>query len=102
MGDGRTALVYAAFNGHLENVRCLLESSSSDETHASSLDGARDTALLFAAIHGHVEVVHLLLEVAVTSPETRHAALKLAADHGHHAVVELLVCYSAVDLQYSA
>jgi len=81
--DQRTAVVYAAFNGHIDNVGCLLEKEP-------AAPGTCDPALLFAAMNGHVEVVRLLLEAAVASEENRQAAMRSAAERGHHSVVELL------------
>mmetsp|Transcript_88864 Transcript_88864/g.240950 ORF Transcript_88864/g.240950 Transcript_88864/m.240950 type:complete len:148 (-) Transcript_88864:117-560(-) len=53
---GRTALIYAAANGSLDALRCLVELGADLEAR----DERRRTALLAAAEAGHVEVVRLL------------------------------------------
>ena len=51
-------MYFAAFKGHLEVLRLLLEAGA--DKNAANANGA--TALMAAALKGHLEVVRLLLE----------------------------------------
>ncbi len=51
-----TSLMYAAAEGHLENVKILLGNKA--DPSRNDIDG--DNALAFARKNGHIEVVKLL------------------------------------------
>jgi ankyrin repeat protein len=56
--DGSTPLHWAAWKGHIEIARLLLQNGA--EVNAKSNDGS--APLHWAAIHGHVNILHLLVE----------------------------------------
>ncbi|KAI9674017.1 MAG: hypothetical protein M1829_003860 [Trizodia sp. TS-e1964] len=87
---GKTALIWAAWNGHEAVVQLLLEKGANVE--AKDNDGW--TALIRAAWEGHEAVVQLLLEKganAETKDNYERTALIYAAWNGHEAVVQLLL-----------
>lgn len=55
--EGKTALLYAAENGHMDLVRLLLENDAA-VNHADNME---NTALMLASGNGHADVVNLLL-----------------------------------------
>ena len=93
--NGATPLILAAWMGHLEVVRLLVEAGA-DSSHATLDFGM--TALHSAAQNGHVEVACLLIEnrgdidKGTTCGET---PLYLAAKNGHVDVVGLLLAARA-------
>jgi ankyrin repeat protein len=90
---GKTALIQAARNGHVDIVRTLLDAGAEvDETS----DGV--TALWWAAATGATDLVTALLlagaDVRVRSPAGA-TALMIAERRGYHAIVEVLAAPSA-------
>jgi len=90
-GDGRTALMLAAFNGHTEGVRLLL----GHRARVDDRDAAHRTALIYAASGPNPETVRALLEAgadvdAVDNVE-HWTALMFAAAEGHLEVVQALL-----------
>ncbi|GBG31240.1 Ankyrin repeat domain-containing protein 17 [Hondaea fermentalgiana] len=66
----RTALHWAARNGHMDVVRWLVEDQASP---ADAVTGDGTTPLCFAAWQGHVEVCKYLIEKAGASPATSNS-----------------------------
>jgi uncharacterized protein len=88
-GNGWNPLHYAAFSGHADIARFLLERGAPVDGRAPN----RQTALMLAAKNGHMDVVRLLPE-ANAGLELTDAdgatALDLAGKAGNTAIVELL------------
>lgn len=83
---GRTALMFAAQNGHMDVVRLLLE----DEKQM--VDGNGWTALMYAASNGHVEIACLLLDhEKCVQDNDGWSALMFAAYYGYTDMVGLLL-----------
>jgi len=88
---GDSALILAAWYGHLDVARLLLDVNA--DVDIANCDG--NTALNCAAYRGHADMVeHLLIEgseVDVQDNVTGKTALIKAAYGGHHKVVRLLL-----------
>ncbi|KAF4671647.1 hypothetical protein FOL47_001384 [Perkinsus chesapeaki] len=96
----RTALIEAAYYGHLPVVKYLL----SVRADVNEVDEWGRTPLMHAASQGHLEVSKLLLSVPGIDSNARdgmkgNTAIMLAAKAGHGSVVELLV--RTVGLKYT-
>jgi ankyrin repeat protein len=93
--DGRTALMYAAFNGHTECVRWLLDRGAAE--------GAREyvgrTALMFASSGPFPDTAQLLLESGSNPDDADEyegwTPLMFAAAEGQLEVVEVLLKFGA-------
>ena len=88
---GRTALHWAAMNGHEAAVKLLLEKGVDLESKDT---GSGRTPLSWAAENGHEAVVKLLLEKGVdleSKDGGGQTPLSLAAEKGHEVVVKLLL-----------
>jgi ankyrin repeat protein len=90
-GYGRTALICAAYEGHLEMVELLL---SDERLDINASDGYEWTALMYAASKGHLEMVELLLSDERldinASDDNGWTALMWAAYLKHSDVAKLL------------
>ena len=90
--NGRTPLLWAAWNGHEAVVKLLLERGAELETKDN--DSGR-TPLLWAAWNGHEAVVKLLLEkgaeLETKDNDSGWTPLLWASWNGHEAVVKLLL-----------
>ena len=92
---GTTALMLAAYHGHLEATQLLCDAGA--DKNKATQDGA--TALLLAAQNGHVEVVRDLCEAGADKDQAENdgaTALLLAAQGGHVEVVCVL-CQAEAD-----
>uniref|UniRef100_A0A0G4HY28 Uncharacterized protein n=1 Tax=Chromera velia CCMP2878 TaxID=1169474 RepID=A0A0G4HY28_9ALVE len=98
----RTALMYAASNGHTDIVRLLLKAKA----NVNIQDNRGHTALISASNPGHAEVVQLLIE-AQTNVDCLDGkgktALLCASSKGHTKIVQLLLITKAnADIQDKA
>eukprot|EP00041_Stephanoeca_diplocostata_P003320 m.2019 g.2019 ORF g.2019 m.2019 type:complete len:197 (-) comp1423_c0_seq1:140-730(-) len=85
-----TALVYAAYKGHLETVKVLLNAGATVDTQTR--DGY--TALLWAAKYGRLEIVKELINAGAninTQNKFGNTALMLAAYNGRVDLVQTLL-----------
>ena len=88
--DGRTVLIYAAWNGSTEVVKLLIDNGA-DLNHKSNHG---DTALMYAARDGHTDVVKFLIDNGVDLNHKNNGgvtALIYAARKEHTEVVKLLI-----------
>ena len=95
----RTPLTLAAFRGHVDVVRELLEVKNVD---VNQVDKYNITLLSYAAALGHVDVVRVLLEVKnvdVNKVDIHgQTPLSCAAEKGHVEVVRVLLEAKNVDV----
>ncbi len=99
--NGNTFLAWAAYNGHENYVKLLLEHKANPDLIDDAKTGG--TALAHAARKGHTNCLKLLLEYKANpdkaNEQTGTTPLILAAAHGHADVVNLLLGANAnVDL----
>ena len=88
--EGRSALLLAAEQRHLEVVRLLLEAGACCDP--ANRNGA--TPLHFASMRGHLEMVRLLLGASACCDRAMHdgtTPLHLATRHGHLEMVRLFL-----------
>ena len=89
--DKQEQLVRAAYAGHVETVKMLLN----DGVNPDSADRINQTALYFAARHGFTEVVKALLaagaEVDKPAGHKKRTALFMAAINGHYETAKVLI-----------
>ena len=87
---GKTALIYASKNGHLEIVRALLDK----DANPNFKDKNDETPLIHASKNGHLEIVRALLDkgadVQVIS-DYGSTALMHASKNGHLEIVRALL-----------
>ena len=85
------ALIFAAFDGHVDEVTALL-TTGADVNHG---DQHGKTALMWAAFNGHLAVVYRLLELddidVNAADRFGFTALMMATKNGHVNVVEVLL-----------
>ena len=93
--SGRTALHYAAMNGHALVCRTLINIG----LNLSSLDMDNYSPLMYAILNGNTECVEVLLQEERADNELSSATdlvpLTLACREGHLAVVKLLLKFGA-------
>jgi len=93
-GDGKSALLWAAENGHRRTVQLLVEQEK-ERINMNVQDSNGYTALMWSADNGHVGCVSALLQhpgldVNVLDSDG-HSALTWACDQGHTEIVKLLL-----------
>ncbi len=93
---GYTPLHYAAYFGHADVARFLIETGA--EVSVTSMDPLRNTPLHAAAGSGHAEVAEVLLDGGA-DPNALQTGdwtpLHAAAQKGHEAIVRLLLARGA-------
>ena len=92
---GRTVLIIAADNEHLDIIRYLVEQGADVE----KVDDEGNTPLIYASDHGHLEAVQYLLEQGADRDKTASSdgftPLHCAAQQGHLEITKLLMAYGA-------
>jgi len=95
-GTGRTALIEAAIQGHLDVIRLLVERGANLEWQDRAVGF---TPLGWAANQGHESIVVALLQAGadpnVATPKFLHTPLIAAAQHGSLLIVKLLIAAGA-------
>lgn len=89
---GKTPLHWAAYNGHKEVTKLLLEKGA--DLEAKDTERAKMSALHFAADNGHESVVELLLDFGAdvdSEDQNGWTALHHAVLSGHEVVARLLI-----------
>jgi len=93
--SGRTPIIEAAWAGHLDVVKFLIEKDAAVDT----ADKAGYTALMRASEDGHLPVVTYLLGKGASANAKGSVkgttALMLAAEQGHVKILEALVAHGA-------
>jgi hypothetical protein len=95
--DEVTPLHYAAWNGHIEIARLLLQNGA--EVNARSHGDY--TPLHCASFHGHVDILHLLVENGAdleAQNNDGYRVLHLAASYGHLPFIQELISRYHVDI----
>jgi len=92
---GRTPLSYAAWNGHAEVVRLLLQKG---KAHVNKKDDLDATPLYYAICWDHQDVIDLLEGDTENSAAIKAKVLLSAAEKGHKSVVERLIASDLVDI----
>lgn len=92
---GWTPLHNAAFHGHKEAVRMILDTQEDVSSVVNAVTKRGRTALHLASEHGHNDVVRMLLDTeGVTvnvAGDDGSTALHLASEHGHKEVVRMIL-----------
>ncbi|KAK6506587.1 hypothetical protein TWF481_005045 [Arthrobotrys musiformis] len=88
--DGKTALMFAAENGHALSVRHLLQSSSR-KVILETVDRNGNSALMLAAAGGHVGVIGQLKADYTIANKKLQTALHLACTGGFERAVDILL-----------
>ena len=89
-----TALMYAAYGGHLEVLQYLVEQGAEKD----NVNNNGFTALMYAAQNGRFGVVEFLLEDGVDVNKVATdgwTALHLVAGRGHAEILSILMAYGA-------
>lgn len=96
---GDTAIVYAAYRGHIDCLNLLLESATPQDINFADADG--ETPLIVAASTGHVDCVTALLphSDANALDSESNTALMTAAQRGHADCVKALLPYTDLSIQ---
>ncbi len=90
----RTALMFAAKNGHLEIVAALIAAHAHARTGVNQSMSNGQTALMFAAENGHLEIVAALIRAGADANQAMSdgsTALIKAAQNGHTQIVKTLM-----------
>lgn len=92
LGEGYTALVYAAQHGRLKEMRLLLEHGA-NPNRTCGLGYGEESPILRAVREGHCECVALLLDFKATPTESTaiQSLVGYALDWGKYNVAELLL-----------
>jgi ankyrin repeat protein len=94
--NGRTPLMLAAWDGHMETARLLISSGADVNSRCTTNDR---TPLIYAATCGRTSTVELLLKhgAKLDAKESvgGRTALHFAAQNGHAGTVDLLLQFNA-------
>ena len=93
-GWGGTSLMIAAWEGHTEIVKVLLEAGA--KVKKKGIEGR--TALMFASARGHSSIVQALLDAGakVNAKSNRNlTSLMIGANHGHTKTIKALLAKGA-------
>ena len=96
---GQTALIYAAGEGHVEIVKCLI---NVEDIRVDTRNRRGKTALMYAAEQGHVEIVDCLINAVGIDVNTKDhngkTALMYAAEQGHVTIIQCLMDVENIDI----
>lgn len=101
---GRTALVAASMNGHIETVKILVAALPSENHLLQQSKLYRRTALMEASKQGHLEIVEFLLSINSSGrhiqqkDSLKKTAFALAKNNGHTKICDILNAKHAENL----
>ncbi len=89
-GDGYSALLLSAWNGHFPNVKVLVENGANINIESNN---EKATAVMLAAQQGFDKIVAYLIKKGADlnrQATTGETALSVAEEHGHEKIVKLI------------
>ncbi|DAA73512.1 TPA_exp: Uncharacterized protein A8136_4693 [Trichophyton benhamiae CBS 112371] len=96
----RNAVSYAAENGDINSLNCLLAKGALPDV----ADSSQCSPLFYAASYGHIDIIKRLLLDKRVDPNAKGSSgktpLSIAAEHGHEMAVDLLLSIPTIDAEH--